>query len=85
MSFDLLQTYYAAFKRGDSDGMLALLTDDVEHEPSQGKVRKGKAAFAEFLDRMNRCDKDEVIGPVSHSISSDHFMGGRMPRTQKNG
>lgn len=64
MSVDLLQTYYAAFNRGDRAGMLALLTDDVVHEPSQGKVREGKAAFAEFLDHMNRCYKEEVIGPV---------------------
>jgi steroid delta-isomerase-like uncharacterized protein len=64
MSEALLRDYYAAFNRGDCVAMLALLTDDVVHEPSQGAVRMGKAAFAEFLDHMNRCYKESVIGPV---------------------
>ncbi|MBV2146870.1 nuclear transport factor 2 family protein [Sphingobium sp. AS12] len=64
MSDALLRDYYAAFNRGDSAAMLALLTDDVVHEPSQGAVRKGKAAFADFLDHMNRRYSEAVIGPV---------------------
>ncbi|GAY22148.1 ketosteroid isomerase-related protein [Sphingobium fuliginis] len=64
MTGQLWQSYYAAFNRGDSGAMLNLLTDDVVHEPSQGAVRRGKAAFAEFLDHMNRCYKEEVIDPV---------------------
>ncbi|HKY82655.1 MAG TPA: ketosteroid isomerase-related protein [Sphingobium sp.] len=64
MTIERLETYYAAFNRGDSAAMLALLTDDVVHEPSQGAPRHGKAAFAEFLDHMNRCYKEEVIDPV---------------------
>ena len=39
MSDRVLSDYYAAFNRGDSAAMLALLTDDVVHEPSQGAVR----------------------------------------------
>ena len=64
MSADLLQRYYAAFNRGDSEAMLDLLADDVVHEPSQGAVRQGKQAFAEFLDHMNRCYREQVIDPV---------------------
>jgi len=64
MSADLLQRYYAAFNRGDSEAMLDLLADDVVHEPSQGVVRQGKQAFAEFLDHMNRCYREQVIDPV---------------------
>lgn len=64
MSDRILRDYYAAFNRGDSAAMLALLTDDVVHEPSQGAVRNGKAAFAEFLDHMNRCYSETVIEPV---------------------
>jgi steroid delta-isomerase-like uncharacterized protein len=64
MNEALLRDYYAAFNRGDSAAMLALLTDDVVHEPSQGTVREGKAAFAEFLEHMNCCYKEAVIGPV---------------------
>ncbi|KKW91055.1 ketosteroid isomerase-related protein [Sphingobium chungbukense] len=64
MSVELLGLYYAAFNRGDSAAMLDLLTDDVVHEPSQGAVREGKAAFAQFLDHMNHCYSEEVIAPV---------------------
>jgi steroid delta-isomerase-like uncharacterized protein len=64
MSADLLQRYYAAFNRRDSAAMLDLLADDVVHEPSQGVVRQGKQAFAEFLDHMNRCYREQVIDPV---------------------
>ncbi len=64
MSAALLAAYYDAFNRGDSAAMLALLTDDVIHEPSQGAVRQGKAAFAEFLDHMNRCYSERVTDPV---------------------
>jgi steroid delta-isomerase-like uncharacterized protein len=64
MIADLLRRYYAAFNRGDSAAMLDLLADDVVHEPSQGAVRQGKQAFAEFLDHMNRCYREQVIDPV---------------------
>lgn len=64
MAADLLGRYYAAFNRGDSAAMLDLLAQDVVHEPSQGSVREGKAAFAQFLDHMNRCYRERVIDPV---------------------
>lgn len=64
MSARLLAIYYEAFNRGDADAMLALLADDVVHEPSQGAVRAGKAAFADFLAHMNRCYSERVIDPV---------------------
>lgn len=63
-SLSLISSYYAAFNRGDADAMLALLTDDVVHEPSQGTPRHGKALFAAFLAHMNRCYAEQVIGPV---------------------
>ena len=64
MTAELLHRYYAAFNRGDSAAMLNLLAEDVVHEPSQGAVRKGKQAFADFLDHMNRCYREQVIDPV---------------------
>lgn len=59
-----LSAYYAAFNRQDAEAMLALLADDVVHEPSQGNVRHGKQAFRDFLDHMNRCYAEQVIDPV---------------------
>lgn len=60
----ILESYYAAFNRGDAEAMLALLHDDVVHEPSQGEPRHGKAAFRDFLAHMNRCYAERVIDPV---------------------
>jgi steroid delta-isomerase-like uncharacterized protein len=74
MIADLLRRYYAAFNRGDSAAMLDLLADDVIHEPSQGAVRQGKQAFAEFLDHMNRCYREQVIDPV-FLTSADGMRG----------
>ena len=54
---DILTTakeYYAAFNRKDWTAMLALIHDDIRHEPNQGdEVRIGKALFADFLVKMN--------------------------------
>ena len=48
----LLRRYYEAFNRGDSDGMLACLADDVVHDVNQGERRTGKEAFRAFNARM---------------------------------
>jgi steroid delta-isomerase-like uncharacterized protein len=74
MSDALLRRYYDAFNRGDAAAMLDLLTEDVVHEPSQGAVRMGKAAFADFLAHMNRCYSEQVIDPVFLS-SADGTRG----------
>ncbi|MCJ2179169.1 ketosteroid isomerase-related protein [Novosphingobium album (ex Hu et al. 2023)] len=82
-TLDLIRSYYAAFNRGDAEGMLALLADDVVHEPSQGAPRKGKALFAEFLAHMNRCYAEQVLDPQvmangdgSHA-SAEFMLDGR--------
>ncbi|WP_240096476.1 ketosteroid isomerase-related protein [Thermomonas flagellata] len=53
-------SYYAAFNRGDWDGMLALLADDVVHDLNQGPRETGKPAFAAFLQRMARCYREQL-------------------------
>lgn len=63
-TFALIEAYYSAFNRRDAGGMLALLDDEVVHEPSQGKPRHGKIAFAEFLAHMDRCYAETVIDPL---------------------
>jgi steroid delta-isomerase-like uncharacterized protein len=56
----LIRDYYAAFNRGDSDGMLALLTDDVIHDVNQGERRQGKEKFRAFNARMDHHYKEEL-------------------------
>ena len=59
-AIELVLAYYAAFNRGDWDAMLALVTDDVAHDINQGGRETGKAAFTEFLARMNRCYREQL-------------------------
>jgi steroid delta-isomerase-like uncharacterized protein len=56
----LIRTYFDAFNRGDSEGMLACLADDVVHDVNQGVRRKGKAAFRAFSQHMSRCYREQL-------------------------
>ncbi|MDP2084721.1 MAG: ketosteroid isomerase-related protein [Gemmobacter sp.] len=48
----LISRYYAAFNAADPAGMLACVTDDVEHRVNEGGIRRGRALFAEFCAHM---------------------------------
>lgn len=56
----LIETYYSVFNFGDREAMLALLTEDVLHDINQGGTETGKNVFRAFLQRMDRCYKEEV-------------------------
>ena len=47
-----IATYYASFNTGDAAGMLACVTDDIEHRVNEGEVRHGRARFADFCAHM---------------------------------
>lgn len=74
MSADLLRRYYAAFNAGDWEGMLGCLTDDVVHDVNQGGREVGRAAFATFLARMERCYRERVEDLVV-MVSADGTRG----------
>jgi steroid delta-isomerase-like uncharacterized protein len=56
----LIEAYYAAFNRGDAEGMLALLSDDVAHDINQGERETGIAAFRAFMARMNAAYSEQL-------------------------
>jgi steroid delta-isomerase-like uncharacterized protein len=56
----LITRYYAAFNAGDPEGMLACLTDDIEHRVNEGAHRIGKAKFAEFCSHMGVSYREEL-------------------------
>lgn len=74
MSEQILKRYYAAFNSGDAEGMLALVDEDLLHEPSQGDARRGRDSFAAFLVHMNRCYEEKVLDPV-YLCSADGQSG----------
>lgn len=61
---DLIAAYYDAFNAGRSDDMLALLHDDVEHHVNEGRIRHGRAKFAEFNAHMTECYRENLTGMV---------------------
>jgi len=47
-----IAAYYDAFNAGNAAGMLAQVTDDIEHRVNEGGIRRGRALFAEFCAHM---------------------------------
>lgn len=60
MSKDLISRYYAAFNAGDATGMLACVTDDVEHRVNEGDIRRGREKFAGFCGYMGVSYREEL-------------------------
>jgi len=60
-ALQLIHAYYDAFNRQDMEAFLALLTDDVIHDINQGQRETGKAAFAEFMEKMNRHYREQLV------------------------
>lgn len=60
----LITRYYEAFNRGDVEGMLACVADDVIHDVNQGERRVGKERFHAFCARMAHHYKERLEGIV---------------------
>lgn len=56
----LITRYYDTFNGGDREAFLQLLTDDVKHDINQGGCDVGRENFRIFLQRMDRCYKEQV-------------------------
>jgi steroid delta-isomerase-like uncharacterized protein len=63
-TISLIQAYYAAFNRGDTEAMLALLADDVAHDINQGDRETGIDAFRAFMARMNHSYSERLTDIV---------------------
>lgn len=66
----LVAAYYDAFNAGDGAGMLALVTDDVEHHVNQGDIRRGKEKFTEFCAHMGVSYR-ETLRDIAIFVSED--------------
>jgi len=56
----LIRRYYDCFNRGDIDGMLGCVTEDVVHDVNQGERRVGKDRFHAFCARMAHHYKERL-------------------------
>lgn len=79
----LVLAWYDALNRHDIDAALALLGDDVVHELNQGPREVGKAAFAEFLRRMEACYDEQlrdivvIASPDGTRAAAEYSVHGR--------
>ncbi len=60
----IVRAYYTAFNARDTAAFLALLTEDVVHDISQGERQTGIAAFARFMAHMDRCYRERITDLV---------------------
>ena len=61
---DTIESYFKAFNAGETEGMLACLSDDIAHHVNEGQVREGKDLFAEFCAHMSRCYRETLTDMV---------------------
>jgi steroid delta-isomerase-like uncharacterized protein len=64
----LVLRFCAAYSRGDVDGMLDCVADDVVHDVNQGERESGKAAFRAYLQQHVRSYREEWRDVVVMSI-----------------
>ena len=67
---ELIQTYYAHFNAANWEGMLELLTDDIEHDLNESVREVGKNLFRAFLARMSQ-SYQEHIEPLEVIVNTD--------------
>lgn len=83
----LITAYYEAFNRGDWAGMCALLSDDVAHDLNQGERQIGRAAFREFLERMERSYRerlrDIVVMTAAGRAAAEYVVEGEYVATDE--
>ena len=88
-AIELVQRYYAAFNLGQREAMLDCLADDVAHDINEGGREIGKAAFAAFLERMDRCYSERVEDLVilasdeGHRAAAEFTVHGRYLATDE--
>lgn len=71
--------YYAAFNAENPAGMLACVTDDVEHRVNEGGIRRGRDLFAEFCAHMGvsyreRLQDIEIFVNAAGTRAAAEFM-----------
>lgn len=74
MSADTIQRYYDAFNAGDTDGMVACLSDEFVHDVNEGDRRVGKEAFGEFCAHMSETYK-ELLTDMVVFVNDDGTRG----------
>jgi len=85
----LVRRYFESFNAGNAQGMLDCLADDVLHDVNEGQRRRGKVLFAEFLQHMERCYREQLrdivimSGDVPGRVSAEYVVHGTYVATDE--
>ncbi len=85
----LIQRYYDAFNRGDTDGMLDCLAEDVIHDVNQGERRQGRERFRAFNARMTHLYQERLANiaimtnPDGSRASAEFMVHGTYKNTDE--
>ncbi len=88
-SSEVIEQYYAAFNAGEAGQMLALLTEDVQHDINEGERQTGKAAFRTFLARMERHYREQardlvvMVSPDGTRAAAEFVIHGEYLQTDE--
>jgi steroid delta-isomerase-like uncharacterized protein len=86
---ELIQRYYDTFNSGDREALLAMLDEEVEHEINEGTNEIGRPAFRLFLERMDRCYREQVedlvvfTSDVPNRAAAEFFIRGEYLATDE--
>ena len=58
---ELIRKYYTAFNAGDMKAFLGFVHEQVAHDINQGEREIGREALARFMQRMNRCYREQIV------------------------
>lgn len=70
-ALDTVKQYYNYFNEKNWEGMLALLHQEVRHEPNQGEVRVGIEKFTEFMRMMDDSYEETLTDMVFFTEPTD--------------
>ncbi|RAJ97682.1 steroid delta-isomerase-like uncharacterized protein [Larkinella arboricola] len=69
-ALDVVKNYYECFNQKDWNGMLALVSPDIRHEPNQGEARIGIEKFTAFVHHMDESYDEKLTEMVFFSEPS---------------
>lgn len=87
MSHATIAAYYAAFNAADPAGMLALVSEDIEHRVNEGGIRRGRDLFADFCAHMGvsyreeLCDIEIFVNPAGTRAAAEFVVHGTYLQT----
>ena len=88
-SEEIVHLYYDAFNSGDREGMLRLLSPEVEHGVNQGEIIIGVEPFRLFLEQMDVSYAEKVedlvvmVNETGDRAAAEFFIRGRYLSTDE--